>query len=43
MPPKAASPPAEPAPIPAAWHDDPVLFCREALRATPQAWQVEAL
>ncbi|HTY66607.1 MAG TPA: terminase B [Alphaproteobacteria bacterium] len=43
MPSKTASPPAGPAPIPAAWHDDPVLFCREALRAEPQAWQVEAL
>jgi hypothetical protein len=43
MPSKTASPPAGPAPIPAAWHADPVLFCREALRAEPQAWQVEAL
>lgn len=39
----AASPSVEPAPIPAAWHDDPVRFCRDALGVTPQAWQIEAL
>ncbi len=43
MPSKVATVPAQPAAIPAAWHDDPARFCREALRAEPQAWQVEAL
>ncbi|HTO84007.1 MAG TPA: terminase B [Methylomirabilota bacterium] len=43
MPSKAAAVPAQPSVIPAVWHDDPVRFCREALRAEPQAWQVEAL
>ena len=40
---KTAAAPAAEAVVPRAWRDDPVLFCRQALRAEPQAWQVEAL